>query len=817
MLVPLGLGLGLLPACQPGEDCASSPGQSRCPPVPGTPPDDDPATGQFPPRDPLQLSEPTDSTDFALSGDSNAEWFSLNAVAGHAYRFSCYPGRFEGCTLRSWDSQGHLLTETSQSAAPVSLLLQSPQGEPFFIEASLSGHDADDAGFYYWQFEALGPDDHGNAPRMATRLEPSPTVTFTGHFEFPGDEDLFFLEAQAGLSYALTCHLPMGIDRWELGLWSEQGKLLAHSEQYIPQPDPSVSLLVSTPGRLFFSVAEETRGINADTSLPYTCTLEGRADDHGDTPATATPITPSWMPRLGYFEHTSDIDVLSAPLLAGHYYRVACALGVDGTGSACLESLQDASGARVRLESSPSQPHLQQFKAPLTGTYYSVLTQASRASVWRYQLEDLGADAQGDSRVDATPVPGTGTVTGLVESPIDQDVFSFTASEAEHVWRFGCDAASTTSPGWNLRFENDAGDTLDTALLAAGKPTWVIGKVSTPGSYFVTVSSEVLRFAYHCQLEDLGPEDHADTLAGATPLTLSPSVMLSARHETRSDKDVFSFSVQADHVYSALCGTNCVLQLKDASGTPLSPPASTWAGKLTREGTYFLETSTTSTTPGGYTLQLEDKGADDYGDTVDTATPLSVGSSITAWGHPGDVDSFSFAATAGTYYRVSCSSCTLSVGSPSGTVATVFTRLTYFESRYELDAFQTETVTLLVQGDLSGYTVKLEELGTDDHGDDAAHATPVEVGTAVSGTLEHMADTDVFALSLTAGQPYSLQGLDNLFLFVATIRAPDGTVVPRSANSFTPTLSGTHFLEIKTHSNGESRPAGPYTFQVRPQ
>ena len=546
--------------------------------------------------------------------------------------------------------------------------------------------------------------------------------------------------------------------------------------------------------------------------------VDAGLDDHGNTSAEATPFNPSAGPLQGTFEYPEDIDVLSVPFQEGHYYRSAC----ESQDTGCYVYVLNASGERV-FQHLAARDNL--FKAPATGTHFIQLS--GTTGPWRHGLVDLGLDDHGDTRQKASPVPTSGLAHGTLEVPIDTDVFSFSATHVGHVYRFCCDAVEGVGFSLTLRDNTDSGPNVDSTLENPNTFASVTMELTAPGAYHVTVnahSSPGQPVPYTCRVENLGPE-LGDTRADATPLPASFPVELPASLETRQDVDVFSFTATAGHIYSARCEAGtvraCRLRLLDASGALVEGTDSfAWTRQLTSGGTYFLEVRPDSLyDKGTYTLRLADLGPDDHGNTPGTATPVTLGSSITGWNHPEDVDAFSFPATAESIYRVTCypknpavTYCPMELHSPSEKTL----RMSYANpSRFDIDAGATETLTLLVNGLHEGYTLKFEELGRDDHGDTNATATPLVLGTSVAGNIETVFDEDIFSISLTAGRTYQALPLDsNSFLTV--VRGADGTALTKgSQGQFTPGEDGTYFVEIRPNVSPWNYPTGGYTVQVR--
>lgn len=748
-------------------------------------------------REQVHLKGPAGPVEATHPGGPGAMRFSFDATAGHTYRFTCRKGTLESFLLLARNEAGQEVARASlePSDSEVSVEPRSALGGRVFIEVSTTG----DGGSFSWRLEDVGPDDHGNTAPLATMLEAA-SQRFTGTLGHAGDVDFLGVEGQAGFTYRLSCQravvLPSG--SWSVAAWDSRGARVSFAEHNLHSNSIAVDQRAATQEPLFFSVSSKVEAPLGS----YSCSLDvlGR-DDHGNDTRKATPIEPSAAPLPGAFEVPRDIDVFSVPLVAGHYYRSTCEAV---TALSCDVSIQDPSGSRLFSHDS-SQEGL--FKALVTGTHFIELRskQESRGS-YRYQLQDAGPDDHGDTRETATALASSfAQTTGRIENASDVDVFSFEATQVGHVYRMRCGMAPNLM-SWSILFRDEAGTQLAADPALYGEPAVAAVEVTSLGRYFIEVSwGKVLLpiVPYTCTLEDIGPEDHGDTVATATPF----STTVQARHETREDVDYFSFTAKAGHVYSVRCEglTGCGVALLSAKGDAvnfaLSPP---WALKVPSDGTYVLAVGFNwySTFLGSYSLTLEDIGPDDHGDTVATATPLSGGDSVMGWFHTGDRDTFSIQAPAGATYRLSCEGCYLNQLSSSDD-AYLYNP---FVSPYPpvipflLQAKRAGTVTVYASS-VNGpsYTLTLEEV-PDDHGDDAAHATPLTLGTKMDGTFETHLDSDCYSVTLTAGQQYRLSAPSALLL-----RAPDGTDIWYA--TFTAELSGTYSL---CGGTGREDRTGPY-------
>lgn len=559
-------------------------------------------------------------------------------------------------------------------------------------------------------------------------------------------------------------------------------------------------------------------GSDRPECVPDSGTPGPRQDDHGNTPAEATPITSAAEPLTGAFDASGDLDVFSAVLQARHLYRSTCE-GV--TARDCAVEVLDAAGERQAQRAAGSSSV---FKAPADGTYFLQLrSPLGDTGTYRYRFEDLGLDDHGDGRESATSVPTSNEVHGTLTTSADTDAFIFFATEVGYVYRFGCDAVEGVGLGLTLE-DGATGAQVDTTVGLPNTSTTVSVEVTAAGTYYALVtagSSSGPSVPFTCRVEKQRLDDHGDSRAQATPLSPSSPVEVHARFETVGDLDVFSFTATEGHIYVARCeaGTvsECIVRLRNADGQLVGGDSSYgWTRELTVGGTYYLEVVPRLFEVGTYTLRLTDGGLDDHGDGAGIATPVTMGSSVTGWNHsPDDVDAFSFPATAETVYRVTCTAqpgdyCSLEPHSPSETV-----RRVRYTDHIDIDVSVTETLTVFVTGGFAGYTVKFEEVGRDDHGDSAANATPLVLGASTAGNIETPFDRDFFSIALTAGIQYQLVPFSG-DSFELTLRAADGTPISRgSLGEFTPTADGTFFVVVGSNVTPGRFPTGGYSVLLK--
>ncbi|MCY1046641.1 hypothetical protein OV208_35385 [Corallococcus sp. bb12-1] len=203
--------------------------------------------------------------------------------------------------------------------------------------------------------------------------------------------------------------------------------------------------------------------------------------------------------------------------------------------------------------------------------------------------------------------------------------------------------------------------------------------------------------------------------------------------------------------------------------------------------------------PAGMSCKRDVREGDDHGDSIEAATPVEpmeplqrVAANLD---NIDDVDLFSFHVTAGRIYRFSCH------GSRPGYNATCFVALLGADgltlpgsagsggtSSFHAAVLATQEGTVYARVKPYSrfsydppYEYSLLDLGPDDFANTLTEATPVPVGTTVSGNIEPGIDVDVFALDAVAGRAYRLSCRGSSYNNCAMrVRGPGGEVLYQS-------------------------------------
>ncbi|NRD53041.1 hypothetical protein [Corallococcus exiguus] len=275
-------------------------------------------------------------------------------------------------------------------------------------------------------------------------------------------------------------------------------------------------------------------------------------DDHGDLPTTATPWTPSEQVLVGKGEHWGERDLLSFKTVAGKVYALDCTFPTPYWD---LSIIND-SGQRYGVANNDTtlQNHAATaFKSPGGVFFASIKDQQDNTTTQPYScvLKDMGAEDHGDTVETATRLgAGTSSVQAKIETVTDTDVFSLSVLAGHH-YRGACTidgdkACEVRNARPGGEFTGPPGDRTRTAFKTSQTSHFVSVNISP------AVPAYWVQGHYTLQIEDLGADDHGDTLATATPLT-GPTQTVSVRIPDPVDHDVLSFQGTAGQRYQFSC------------------------------------------------------------------------------------------------------------------------------------------------------------------------------------------------------------------------------------------------------------------------
>jgi hypothetical protein len=446
---------------------------------------------------------------------------------------------------------------------------------------------------------------------------------------------------------------------------------------------------------------------------------------------------------------------------------------------------------------------------------------------------DLPATA---TLVSLSPAAPGAQVAGQLERPRDRDVFAFLV-QAGGLYFVSSDVQPGLQPA--LRLLTAGGEVVAEASFTSSPE--LTFTAASGGTFFLEVSDSLRRWTGPYQLTLRGPiaDDHGDTAGAATPVPLGAGGGSALGEiEFTGDIDAFSFLAAADQVFEIEVESPAANEVQpvdmfllDRDGSSIL--AETRTGPLAKilltapaTGRYFVVFLAPR---GPYQFRVRGPIADDHGDTVGSATPLTPGSPVDGELAGSDVDYFSFTAGTGERFSLDLSHLdpsadyTVQVLKGDGVSVLASTRASYGSSVARL--FSTIPTAGIYFARVSPtfssvriayYRIELRKPILDDHGDSPATATPLTFGVTMNGANEFPGDLDFFSFEANAGERFAFDDLgaqNGGSSIRLTLLGEDGVdleAVP--GEGFVAPATGTFYLRVQ-HVSGLDTLTG--TYQIR--
>ncbi len=533
-----------------------------------------------------------------------------------------------------------------------------------------------------------------------------------------------------------------------------------------------------------------------ELALGVTCeVLSSTGDDFGAEVEGAARLTPGDAPleaRINQSDGRTDRDVFLLTTLPGRVYGVRWR--EVSLAKARLELL-DEIGAVVDQPLAVEREGVLTFKGG-SGSRLVRVSPLPDNAIGRYtlQLLDLGADDAGDTRAEAAPI-APGSYSGRCQFPNDVDWLALSAA-ARHVYQV---VMVTTDQPINVQLRDAMGQALN--------PIDLIWRADEATTFYVEVTPWTRALSsYTLVLADLG-EDDAPELPPSSRPVLANGVPISGFFEVPYDVDILGFDAVADHIYRTT-GQNGFFGNLAPDGTAL-----TSSFRAATSGRHFVR----GWGPRGpYQVVVDDRGPDAHGDTAMDAFPLLFGVAVSGAVEPSaDRDFFSFPALPDHAYRIEQSgtggnrTLVLLVDPANGGIFSG--KLLFKRGLSGLQPLEVKQDSTYPEPQYGDYTLRVDDLGADDHGDTPATATPLTLGATGTGRLETYDDRDCFAVELSAATRYTLTGTPNVpaVSFIRRIYDPAGTHIFAgfATQSFnTGAVAGTHALCVETLAQFQNPP-----------
>lgn len=615
--------------------------------------------------------------------------------------------------------------------------------------------------------DSAEPDE---CPRLAFNLARDVTVNRT--LSPAGDHDWFRINVTPGFiaGFEASGNVPLIIE-----VFDELGARVAADTRALPSANVNF-LVPNNVTELFVRV----RAVLATDEDTYVARFRDLGhDDFVNEPANAQLHSGSFT---GTLQYEGDVDVVKLQLLP----QVATEFSSD-SGIATF-TLEFADGGTRVIDGQ---------RVSFTPRIEEQLTVTARGrtarSEGRFTLDvtSRGPDDHSDDARYATFIPLATEVSGAIQFTGDVDTFLFRPL-LHHVYR-----------------ATVIGD-VTLAMFANSSTQVVVGnewKASDTTAVQLRIRGNEV--AYTVRIDDLGFDEHGDSALKATNLAVATAI--SGTLEYGNDVDFFRINVPAGRVLHANVtspGGTATVTLYDRVGASFGSSNATLAFCVPAFDSYYLGVKSTAAT--SYTLEVRDRGPDDFGD-ANSPSVLPAESTVNGslqWS--ADVDAFQLSLTPGRIYRANCVSsgpCHLLVTGPGLTVTGIGS----------VNFIAPTTGPFLLQLSLPvgtpvpvSWSLKVTDIGSDDHGDLPAAATPLIIDTANTGKLEWQGDVDTFAVPVVANRLYEADVIGAQVDVFQLVHNSVQLLMPN--NAFRATLTETLYVDV---SALEGQLGGNYTLLVR--
>ncbi|HEX2224524.1 MAG TPA: S-layer homology domain-containing protein [Thermoanaerobaculia bacterium] len=443
------------------------------------------------------------ATPGAIERPGDVDVFSIPVVVGEPIFIETLGDDLRmSSTLVILDGNGTELTSGSHGEieATTRAFLEAPSS-PLFAQVN---HGRGGTGSYGIRARPV-VDDHGDIAANATALTPGVPVIgewTTGDVDFfsfqPPAGQIFVVEIQGLFNATDLTFLLLGPGP---SLFRDGESIFAIEAQYFTLNNP--------PTGTYFIQVHGFSSLHLQGA--YRITLRGPiVDDHGNTLAQATPLTPDAR-VAGAHEFEGDADLFSFQAAAGEAYRMSVA--PTGPGSD-----PEVSGLAPNGTPSPLVHVPQNDLVPVageTGLHFARVSQTSLDRIGPYELNVTGplSDDHGNIAAAATPfTPGDPAVAAELDFENDRDFFSFPAQMGETVLL----EAATDDRLLLTVFGLDGTTVLDWAGSSSTFNAWIQFTAPADGTYFARVSGFFWDSTgpYELSIQTV-PDDHGNLPATA--------------------------------------------------------------------------------------------------------------------------------------------------------------------------------------------------------------------------------------------------------------------------------------------------------------
>lgn len=526
---------------------------------------------------------------------------------------------------------------------------------------------------------------------MATTTLPN---TLVGHFEQYVDHDFYRVELVAGQRYFFQIERLVSGSRpvytsAALRLTDAAGQLQQTTQRFGTERDPIGFAFTASVSGTYYLDASNLASANGTVYAggDYRISAYTLPPDSHPASSRDQAIPLSLTAAVGIdLDLPGDQDWLRIDLLAGHHYRFELQ-GLDPADQTkTMLGFYSADGTLVQAPVPLFKSGTSQLSPNMSGTYYVLLERdasegaSQGAAHFTFRAWEYGSAMVAAAAEPHVQLPIDTTVVSSLEVQPEEDVYDVTLV-AGHRYLFELQPAGSSPVGrtslWVEALDQSqaainvsAADGMSLAVLQAapGVSAWT---VKVTNDRIIGINGQTVTGSYSVRYTEVPLDDHSDLLGTAsTPMALGQT--LAGNFDYRVDVDTFQVQLVEGKTYSYVMkgvGTNRAshfyIEVTNAEhervsfGHTLSGNAGD-AGSFVAptSGLYYLRAGftgdfTAKITGGDYSVQILEAGADDHGDALASATPLSLGTSVNGrFDYTKDLDVFRFDTVAGQRYAI---------------------------------------------------------------------------------------------------------------------------------------------------------------------
>jgi hypothetical protein len=434
-----------------------------------------------------------------------------------------------------FDSSGQILSDDDDSGdAGNFLLTRRVSGGTYYL--SVQGYDAAVGPYELrssFQSDAQS-DDHGNTQATASQINPNSTTS--GNLEVSEDDDFFRIDILASVPGTLRIWTTGGTDT--IGeLFDSAGQAMGTNDD--SGDDLNFFLIQNVNAGTYYVRVRGYDGDSKSYQIVSSFIRGAQPDDHGNTQATASLISPNSTTRV-FLETSGDDDFFRIDVVA----PVSGTLRVWTTGEMdTIGELFDSEGQSIGVHDNSSDGL--NFSLVLNvrpGIYYIKVREYNQVTGF-YQLASsftrgVQSDDHGNTQATASLISANSTTRGNLETSGDDDFFRIDVvapvSGTLRVWTTGeTDTIGKllTSNGQTLEENDDAEDSSNFSL---------IRRVTT-GTYYVRIQEFKDNLGEYKVFSSFDADDHGNTQETAS--LISPKSTTSGNLEVFGDEDFFRIDI----------------------------------------------------------------------------------------------------------------------------------------------------------------------------------------------------------------------------------------------------------------------------------